>query len=599
MPLFYDPQLHNTGGALASGINEGMNLALTTINARRQQERDARDQTRFEQEKKGWAATNTLSDIALRQARNQEAAQKEIQATMLGFEKSTKDLESRLSGLKPLSQAPPLTADAGGALTAPSPPGSGLAETLNAGGTLVSKGATLSSIASQNAYKEALTNHESAKNTIGEEFLKLRAGRDDAIRDTYMKYGMVDKALDYDKTIAETAAKIAVFSPKAALGYIKSTSIGKGISDKDIKSGKAYTSIALRDGRVYTYNNDTGEGEFRGVTISPKEDHAVTSFESYRKGKLAAGWSEDDIASQWVTNQSARRENERRAGKAEKSEGVESSLKVGDGTAVSRILDQRYLDIVLNDARANGIDTEGIAKISKSNVMNFAGPKQRQSRAWIEIRAENYAKDRKNYTPAQAVDQALKDYQQLSGGGAGAAPAGNSPKDGETATQNGKQYIYKTNGPQGGSWYEARPAAVPNPIRDLTKPPAKATAGAATASQTATARDPQGNLWEVDGAGKPLKMIKKAAQQSAVEAAKGAESDENSERLKAAGRFLTTGVKKGWGLWSDVVSAPTRIAVDYQQKRKAEVEATAESLKKEGKTPLQIHQILKQKYGSY
>ena len=105
-----------------------------------------------------------------------------------------------------------------------------------------------------------------------------------------------------------------------------------------------------------------------------------------------------------------------------------NALRVGDGTAVSKILDGKYMNIVAGNP---DMEAEERGKITRANVMNYALPHQRDAYDWIRIKAEEYAKDNKKYTPAAAVDQALKDYQAAAkAGGAGKAKSVVSPKVG-------------------------------------------------------------------------------------------------------------------------------------------------------------------------
>jgi hypothetical protein len=294
--------LSSWGAGLAEGISGGLRNAAVFQNIKSGQ---AQEERALGAEKRAEAegglrmfALNRQKELAIKE----DAANADIAKLTTDHQASIQDLTAKITGLGDVTPPAEFKPSSGG--------GQDNSGWENAAGKAV--------------YNTSLKAYE-AKAKAKAELQQQLAGVTGDITtqeyNTYLKYGLTDKANSTKKHHIDVVKEIAVaIGPEAALATLKTGPMGALFPDAKVKDKGDHFEIknygggdTNKDGIV---TMDKRNGAITNVqSPTPKEDFKATPYDSYRKGMLAKGMSEEKIATGWETNQSNLRKGEKDADK--------------------------------------------------------------------------------------------------------------------------------------------------------------------------------------------------------------------------------------------------------------------------------------------
>jgi len=400
--LFYDPRVHDWGTPLANALTQGLQTGMAAL--------------KFGKDMKKADLDIKAGEIELKNKENMQAAGNEIAglaekyaADMKGLQESRKTASTPAmpenavaaalqQGKTPMEGAGPLPGLAG-VQQAGMPPGTPQTP-LPLPEIQKNRGA-------EAATKADIDFREKAS-ALGGQF-------DKDIYLSYMKNKLPDKAKEHLDAHIKGAHALASISPEVAFSYIKKGPMGEMFEGIKVEGGKTGTyKTTMSDGSYMIIDTRTGDIRAQGKADGAGKPNLASHFQK----ALVTGNTEalfnfvTDKSTGLVVNQQQLGKAGERWKAGEGGEGGDGKLKVGELTAVQKIVAQKYIPLAKDNARADGVDPEQIDKIGTGNYYTYLNPTQRGSHDRVIINAEGIAKKK---APASAVDEALTNWHKTGG----------------------------------------------------------------------------------------------------------------------------------------------------------------------------------------
>lgn len=426
--LFYDPRVHDWGTPLANALTQGVQTGMAALKfSQDMKESDLKikaGEIELENKKNIQAAGNEIAGLAEKYSTDMKELQKTMQPGTLKTEAATTPQSPT-----PLSEAAP-------AVKAAIPGGGLAAKAVNVAGKVdpLDPEAVSADVALERAkaldpeavmtpetpaaLADVQKNRQAERTTKADVEFREKASAlggkfDKDIYLAYMKHKLPDKAKEHMEAHIKGAHSLASISPEVAYNYLKNGPMGEMFEGIKVESGKpGRYKIAMSDGSFMEYDSQTGKIIATGQTAGKKKAYASHFKEAMVTGNTTAlmNFVTDPESGLVVAQQQVGAAGPR--WKHGEGEGGDKKLKVGELTAVQKIVAQKYIPLAKDNARTEGMDPEQIDKIGTGNYYTYLNPTQRGSHDRVIIDAETIAKKK---APASAVDEALTIWHKTGG----------------------------------------------------------------------------------------------------------------------------------------------------------------------------------------